>query len=54
MHFLKKKEVKTLLKEYKSKAKISVDGGMNDLTKKQVVLYHKYNKKRFPYGKRFL
>jgi len=32
----KVKEVKTLLKEYKSKAKISVDGGMNDLTKKQV------------------
>lgn len=32
----KVKEVKTLLKEYKSKAKISVDGGINDLTKKQV------------------
>lgn len=32
----KLKEAKTLLKEYKSKVKISVDGGINDLTKKEV------------------
>ncbi len=32
----KLKEAKALLKEYKSKAKISVDGGINDKTKKQV------------------
>ena len=32
----KLKETKALLKEYKSKAKISVDGGINDKTKKQV------------------
>lgn len=32
----KVKEAKTLLKEYKSKVKISVDGGINDLTKKEV------------------
>lgn len=30
------KELKVLLKEYKSKAKISVDGGVNDKTKKQI------------------
>ena len=32
----KLKEAKAVLKEYKSKAKISVDGGINDKTKKQV------------------
>ena len=29
-------EVKTLLKEYKSNAKISVDGGINQVTRKKV------------------
>lgn len=32
----KLKEAQTLLKEYKSKVKISVDGGINNLTKKEV------------------
>ncbi len=32
----KVEEVKTLLKEYKSNAKISVDGGINNVSKKQV------------------
>ncbi len=33
----KVKELKSLLKEYKSSAKISVDGGINDTTKKKVL-----------------